>query len=168
MSIAQVVVRSGGTLLKVIEFRSKPRMSAAEFMELYRDHWLRKYLIETARAMAKRNYELGEDLLQEAWLRIDTNPAGLTSEYYAQEGFRAMDTYYQREVRQWRLTRDRQSQVPAFRRARIVAKRFFKKRLPGGEKSSIEGGRAKSSRLVSPVLFQPHNPKSGPFRSVTK
>ena len=133
MSIAQVVVKSGGALLKVIELRSKPRMSAAEFMELYRDHWLRKYLIETARAMAKRNYELGEDLLQEAWLRIDTNQGGLTPEYYAQEGFRAMDTYYQREVRQWRLTRDRQSQVPAFRRARIVAKRFFKKRLQKGQ-----------------------------------
>ena len=130
MSIAQVVVKSGGALLKVIELRSKPRMSAAEFMELYRDHWLRKYLIETARAMAKRNYELGEDLLQEAWLRIDTNQGGLTPEYYAQEGFRGMDAYYRREVRQWRLTREKWSREPALRRARTVTKRFFK-RSPG-------------------------------------
>jgi len=133
VSIAQLVIKSGGALLGVVELRSKPRMSAAEFMELYRDHWLRKYLIETARAMAKRNYELGEDLLQEAWLRIDTNPAGLTSEHYAQEGFRAMHSYHLREIRQWRLTRDRQSHVPAVRRARTVAKRFFKKRLQKGQ-----------------------------------
>ena len=133
MSIVQVVVKGGGVLPKVIELRSKPRMSGAEFMVLYRDHWLRKYLIETARTMAKRNYELFEDLLQEAWLRIDLNQAGLTTEHYAQEGFRAMHGYHLREIRQWRLTRDRQSHIPAARRARTVAKRFFKKRLQKGQ-----------------------------------
>jgi len=128
VSIAQLVIRSGGALLKVIELRSKPRMSAAEFMELYRDHWLRKYLIEAARAMAKRNYELFEDLLQEAWLRIDQNQAGLTTEHYAQEGFRAMDAYYRREVRQWRMTRKCWSWMPPYQRARKVTARYFKKK----------------------------------------
>ena len=66
MSIAQLVVKSGGALLKVIDLRSKPQMSGAEFMELYRDRLLRAYLVQTARTMAKRNYELFEDLLQEA------------------------------------------------------------------------------------------------------
>lgn len=135
VSIAQLVVIVGGAFKQAVDFRRKPRMSAAEFMELYQDHWLRKYLIDTARAMAKRNYELFEDLLQEAWLRIDTNQGGLTPEYYAQEGFRAMHGYHLREIRQWRLTRDRQSHIPAVRRARTVAKRFFKKRLQKGQKT---------------------------------
>ena len=127
MSIAQVVIKSGGELLKVVELRSMPRMSGAEFMVLYKDRLLRAYLVQTARTMAKRNYELFEDLLQEAWLRIDRNHAGLTTEHYAKEGFRAMDAYYRREVRQWRMTRKYWSWMPPHQRARKVITRYFKK-----------------------------------------
>lgn len=119
-----------GLLLDVADPKGRVRMSGEEFTDLFKSHWLRSYLMQTARGMAKWNQGLFEDLVQEAWLRIDLNQAGSTPEHYAQEGFRAMQNYYQCEIRQWRLTRDRQSQVPAVRRARTVAKRFFKKRLP--------------------------------------
>ena len=122
-----------GLLLDVADPKCRVRMSGEEFLELFKNHWLRSYLVQTARAMAKQNQGLFEDLLQEAWLRIDLNRAGLTPEHYAQEGFRAMHSYHLREIRQWRLTRDRQSHIPAIRRARTVAKRFFKKRLQKGQ-----------------------------------
>jgi len=41
-------------------------------------------------------------------------------------------------------------------------------KAPREHKMSISSRETMFSRLVSPVLFQPHNPKSGPFRSVTK
>jgi hypothetical protein len=116
-----------GLLLDVADPKCRVRMSGEEFLELFKSHWLRSYLVQTARAMAKQNQGLFEDLLQEAWLRIDLNQAGLTPEHYAQEGFRAMQNYYQCEIRQWRLTRRMWCEEPALRRTRTVAKRYFKK-----------------------------------------
>lgn len=153
-------------MLEVADPKGRVRMSGEEFMELFKNHWLRSYLLHTARAMAKRNQGLFEDLLQEAWLRIDLNRAGMTTEHYAQEGFRAMQNYYQCEIRQWRLIRRSWCEEPALRRTRAVAKRFFKK---GGLRAKTQDYRRKSKTLPVGLSrsIQP-NTKSGPLRSVTK
>jgi hypothetical protein len=155
-----------GLLLDVTDPKCRIRMSGEEFMELFRSHWLRSYLVQTARAMAKRNQGLFEELVQEAWLRIDLNLAGSTLEHYAEEGFRAMQNYYQCEIRQWRLTRRSWCEEPVLRRTRTVAKRYFKK---GGLGVKTQDYRRKSktfpvglSRSIQP------NTKSGLLRSVTK
>lgn len=117
-------------MLKAIDERPRPQLSGEQFLELYKNKWLRDYLIKAARAMAKKNNELFEDLLQEAWLRIDRNLSGLKLEYYAAEGYRAMRNYYMQEIRHWRLTRKARwpCEEAAVRRLGKATKRYFKKR----------------------------------------
>ena len=62
-----------GLLLDASDPKCRVRMSGEEFMALFKNRWLRSYLVQTARAMAKQNQGLFEDLVQEAWLRIDQN-----------------------------------------------------------------------------------------------
>jgi len=108
----------------IADSRQPPRMSANDFYSLWRDKWLRQYLVDVARAMAKKNNELFEDLLQEAWLKIDKNLPGLKLEYYAREGYRAMENYYRKEARYWRLLNGNWSDTKPYEAARRVRKRY--------------------------------------------
>jgi hypothetical protein len=107
--------------------RIKPRMSCEDWLQLKRDKWLSAYIVEAARSMARKNEELFEDLVQEAWLRIDLFASGLKLEFYAHEAFKAMDNYYRREVRQWRLTRKCWSREPVHKRPYDLYRKYYPK-----------------------------------------
>jgi len=135
-------------LSDVVDTRLQPRMSCEEWLHLKLDKWLSAYILAAARSMARKNEELFEDLVQEAWLRIDLNLAGLTLEHYAREAYRAMHQYYKREWRQWRLTRRKWASEPAIRRLQDTTKRRFLKRgtrVGSANASEVGQGRGECS-----------------------
>jgi hypothetical protein len=147
-------------LQNIADPRQAPCMSCEEWLQLKRDKWLSGYILWAARSMARKNEELFEDLVQEAWLRIDTNLPGLTLEYYAQEAYRAMHGYYKREWRHWRLTRRKWSSEPAIRRLQKTTKKYFIKAVLGSPKQGNKGRRTKAIPVGLRDSVQPQNTKS--------
>lgn len=87
-----------------VTFEDGP-MTTEEWTKIHADPVVRQYFADMCKAFS-RCPELQEDLLQEAWLRIGTCSPNRSRGYYMHEGFRAMNAYYQREWRSWRLVRN--------------------------------------------------------------
>ena len=77
-------------------------MTGEEFMAVWCDCELRQYLVNVAKSFTRDKF-LQEDLLQEAWLRISLQDRDKTCEYYKEQGFKGMNTAYQKEWKAIRL-----------------------------------------------------------------
>jgi DNA-directed RNA polymerase specialized sigma24 family protein len=93
------------------------------FMAVFDDQVLRSYLVNIAKAFSK-NQTIQEDLLQEAWIRISLAPENKTTEFYMNEGFRAIDNAYHKEWRGWRLVRWGKEHDSMRKRVKYVERKY--------------------------------------------